>query len=166
MENTETIGNLELLVKLASFGAAGISILAIFIIGTRIFNLPNDTSPVKASVLKFFMTTCIFMTTVCGVSGIANAYFNRNKIEQANENFEKLGIAYKNEVKMVEEEKKEIETTLVDLKRQLRNVSNLPTEVTTTINKAETGVKQIQMRPYEVINKNIKSTQTIRKRLE
>ena len=160
MENFE---NLDILVKLASFGAAGISILAVFIIGMKIFNLPNDTSTIKASVLKFYMSTCIFMTVICGVSGVANAYFNQNKIIQANNNFDQLSATYKDELQKVENEKREIDATLVSLRRQLRTVSNLPPTVSATINKTETQVNQLKMLPYDQAVKNIRNTESIRR---
>ena len=159
----ENFDNLDILVKLASFGAAGISILAVFIIGMKIFNLPNDTSSIKASVLKFYMSTCIFMTVISGVSGVANAYFNQEKIIQANNNFDQLSTTYKDELQKVENEKKEIDATLVSLRRQLRSVNNLPASVSTTLNKTETQVNQIKMLPYDQAVNSIRDTEKIRR---
>jgi hypothetical protein len=42
------MATLELLVKLASFGTAGVCVLAVFYIGHGVQNLPNDAPEWKA----------------------------------------------------------------------------------------------------------------------
>ncbi len=61
------------LVKLASLGAAGISILAIFITGTIIMQLPNNVTKEKIGILKFFIKSCFVFVILSTGSGIANA---------------------------------------------------------------------------------------------
>ncbi len=74
---------LDALVKLASLGTAGICIFAIFFMGTGIFRLPNDTSEIKALLMKKYMNVCIFIAIICMISGVANSYFNMNKVKIA-----------------------------------------------------------------------------------
>lgn len=153
MESSETIGNLELLVKLASFGAAGISILAVFLIGIKIFNLPNDTSPVKASLLKFFMGMCIFMTIICGVSSWANAYYTHGKVTEAKDNLNKLRVQYKNEFDKVKREKIKIQASLNNIKNQFgmaltpASKENIKNE----IEKANTNLQHLQIIPIDTV---------------
>jgi hypothetical protein len=158
MENMETIGNLEFLVKLASFGAAGISILAVFIIGSKVFNLPNDTSEIKASILRLYIRMCVFMTVVCGVSGIANAYFNRSRIENAYEKYDKLSSSYQDQVKRIEDEKRTLQMNLEMLREQLGPVSQLSPEVSSAINRAEQSAFELHMVPIEVLEQRIQET--------
>jgi membrane-bound ClpP family serine protease len=91
----------ELLVKLASFGTAGVCVLAIFLIGTSIMRLKADTPEWKVSLMHKFMNTCILIAIISAISGGANAYFNQNKIqtarneaEQANERSEEATKAF------------------------------------------------------------------------
>lgn len=158
MESSETIGNLELLVKLASFGAAGISILAVFLIGIKIFNLPNDTSPVKASLLKFFMGMCIFMTIICGISSWANAYYTHNKVTEAKDNLNKLSVRYKGEFDKMKREKSLIQASLNNIKNQFgmaltpASRENLRNE----IERANINLQHLQIAPIDTVLSEIK----------
>jgi len=79
----EPSGSLDFLVKLASFGTAGVCILAIFFIGSAIIKLPNDSPSWKPQLMKRFISACIIIAGITAVSGGLNAYFNRGKIVDA-----------------------------------------------------------------------------------
>jgi hypothetical protein len=79
----EPSGSLDFLVKLASFGTAGVCILAIFFIGSAIIKLPNDSPSWKPQLMKRFISACIIIAGITAVSGGLNAYFNRGKIVEA-----------------------------------------------------------------------------------
>lgn len=81
----ENLGSFDLLVKLASFGTAGVCILAIFIIGYSIFKLPNDTPKWKPVLMKKFINASIIIAVITAVSGGLNAYFNQQKIQNADQ---------------------------------------------------------------------------------
>jgi hypothetical protein len=79
----EQIQTLEVLVKLASIGTAGVCVLSVFLIGFTIFKLPNDTPEWKPELLKKFINACIIIALITAVSGSLNAYFNINKVAEA-----------------------------------------------------------------------------------
>lgn len=84
----EPSGSLDFLVKLASFGTAGVCILAIFLIGSAIIKLPNDSPSWKPQLMKRFISACIIIAGITAVSGGLNAFFNRGKIVEADQKTE------------------------------------------------------------------------------
>jgi hypothetical protein len=142
--------SLESLVKLASFGTAGVCVLAIFIIGTSIFKLSNDTPEWKVSLMKKYMNVCVVIAIICTISGIANAYFNRAKIVAANEKVDKLSIAYKDVSQKVEMTRDEFSRKLQVL--QQNHAAN--PEARELMQSASKDLMQLQIKPLEeVINK-------------
>lgn len=96
----ENAGSLDFLVKLASFGTAGVCILAIFFIGSAILKLPNDSPNWKPALMRRFITACIVIAGITAFSGGLNAYFNRGKVVEAVEKTE----TSLNETKVVADE--------------------------------------------------------------
>ena len=92
----ENLGSFDLLVKLASFGTAGVCILAIFIIGYSIFKLPNDAPAWKPELMKKFITASILIAVITAVSGGLNAYFNQQKIQEADRGTVRVASEYDN----------------------------------------------------------------------
>jgi cytochrome bd-type quinol oxidase subunit 1 len=148
---------LEQLVKLASFGTAGVCVLAIFIIGISIFKLPNNTSKEKVSLIKTYMNMCIIIAVICTVSGVANAYFNLNKINEANENFAQMTSAYENETKKVDAEKTELNSTINLLRDQLQHSNQLSPSVSLTLRNTEQKIRNIQLTPKDRILEDVKA---------
>ncbi len=91
MENLQTF---EVLVKLASFGTAGVCVLSVFIIGFTIFKLPNDTPEWKPMLLKKFINACIIIALITATSGSLNAYFNHKKVNEADKATAKMVNEY------------------------------------------------------------------------
>lgn len=85
MENADSF---DFLVKLASFGTAGVCVLAIFFIGSAIIKLPNDSPTWKPQLMKRFISACIIIAGITALSGGLNAYFNRSKVVEADKKAE------------------------------------------------------------------------------
>jgi hypothetical protein len=90
----EQIQTLEVLVKLASIGTAGVCVLSVFLIGFTIFKLPNDTPEWKPELLKKFINACIIIALITAVSGSLNAYFNINKVAEADKATSEMVVEY------------------------------------------------------------------------
>ncbi len=70
------------MVKIASAGVAGVSVLAMLIIGT-VLVISKTISPIKADLMKSFMKFCLGLAVIVGGSGVALAYNNNNKVQSA-----------------------------------------------------------------------------------
>ena len=77
---------LDLIVRLASLGTAGISILGIFYTGIIVKSLPNDVSSGKLTAVRMYKNMCIVIAIICALSGVLNAYYNQQKVKDAKEN--------------------------------------------------------------------------------
>jgi formate hydrogenlyase subunit 3/multisubunit Na+/H+ antiporter MnhD subunit len=75
-------GLLETLVKLASLGASGVCIFAIFWVGWLILQLPSDASTERHKSLRFFIVACVIIAVISGVTGLVNAKFNVDEITE------------------------------------------------------------------------------------
>ena len=155
--------NLELLVKLASFGTAGVCVLAIFLIGTSLVRLGNDTPEWKAKLMGKFMNTCIIIAIICTISGSANAYFNQNKIARAREDFTEVLNKYEEEVEQLEGKKKQLNEEIQSLQRSLERSSSTDPEVKEQVKSLKSRVDQLQMTPRDEVIKNLKPSNRIRK---
>jgi Zn-dependent protease with chaperone function len=114
----EQIQTLEVLVKLASIGTAGVCVLSVFLIGFTIFKLPNDTPEWKPVLLKKFINACIIIALITAVSGSLNAYFNINRVAEADKataemvgEYEKLATDF-TELQEVAQKQEEIISTV------------------------------------------------------
>ena len=75
---------LDTLVRLASLGASGISIFAIFWIGWLLLRLPSDADRERHKTLRFFMLVCLGIALISGGTGLANVMFKADKISKLN----------------------------------------------------------------------------------
>jgi hypothetical protein len=75
-------GLLDTLVKLASLGASGVCIFAIFWIGWLVLHLPAGKDPERHKTLRWFMFVAVVIAVISGASGFANAKFNADEISQ------------------------------------------------------------------------------------
>ena len=151
------ISGLELLVKLASLGAAGISIYAIYAISKEIFNLPNDVSKVKASLLNRFMGTCVILAIVCGVSSWVNARFTYNQVVDANEKADKMEQLYDQTEQQVNTLTDYIQADINSLRTQLR--TDLSPEniirIQSQLDRTEARLNQLHVKPLDEVVKEI-----------
>ena len=108
------------LVKLASFGTAGISILAVFMTGIIIYKLPNDVSKEKTGMLKFFIVSCFIFVLLSTGTGIANALFNKSVIDEKVEKVEEVTEKYETERKNWLKYKDDITIQVTNIENRLR----------------------------------------------
>ena len=73
-------GLLDTLVKLASLGASGVCIFAIFWIGWLILRLPAEATPERHQTLRMFMIFVVIIALISGVTGLVNAKFTADEI--------------------------------------------------------------------------------------
>ena len=71
---------LDTLVRLASLGASGVCIFAIFWIGWIIYRLPRDAGPERYRSLRMFMLTTLGIAVISGITGVMNAAWNQGEI--------------------------------------------------------------------------------------
>ena len=107
------------LVKLASIGTAGISILAVFITGVIIYRLPNDVSREKTGILKFFIISCFFFVILSTGTGIANAIFNQQKINEKEQTLNNVTQKYETEKTNWLQYKSDVTNELTKIENQL-----------------------------------------------
>ena len=146
---SEMLDKIDPLVKLANVGAAGIAVLAVFMTGFRIFNLPNDTSKVKENLLKRFMSMCIIMTIICGLTGVASAWFNRSRIVEAEKKTENLVRTYEFQMEKIESEKNMIMRELQGIRGQVHNTPQANPEVLRSLDNAEMKIREMKLLPVE-----------------
>lgn len=166
MENVESF---DFLVKLASFGTAGVCVLAIFFIGSAIIKLPNDSPSWKPQLMKRFITACIIIAGITAFSGGLNAYFNRNKVVEADK---KAEISMQETV-VVANEYEKLSTQYNDLSAKVTNLLELiemnnnasSPQVTDEKNKVLQELKVENPRPLEQILDSKSSYMRQRKQL-
>ncbi len=162
----------EQLVKLASFGTAGVCVLIVFIVGVCIMRLPSDTSALKVSLIKWYMTVCTIIAFISAGSGIANAYFNREKlvvanrqigianqqIEEAETQAETARIEQQATLEVLERNRAEIDDTKLALSRiisDLEPVSAIPRTKIDELKSAQVRLQEISGRRVEAIEEGV-----------
>jgi hypothetical protein len=73
-------GLLDRLIKLASLGASGVCIFAIFWIGWLILRLPEGATKDWHMTLRIFMVITVAIALISGATGLVNAKFNADDI--------------------------------------------------------------------------------------
>lgn len=150
----DNAGSLDFLVKLASFGTAGVCILAIFFIGSAIIKLPNDSPSWKPQLMKRFISACIIIAGITAVSGGLNAYFNRGKTVEAvkkaevsldetaavAKEYEKLSIQYN-----------DLSTKVTSLIEQMEKAKN--SDSPQALDETNTAIKQLKVYQPPALNK-------------
>lgn len=94
---------LDTLVKLASLGASGVCVLAVFWVGWLISKLSDTASREKHRTVRLYMAMTLCIAVIAFASGIANAWFNATVISK------------------VEQEKTQAETRTVELDKELND---------------------------------------------
>lgn len=96
----------DLLVRLASLGASGVCIFAIFWTGWLITRIPPQADPERHRTIRFFMVICVFIALVSAGSGVMNAMYNQEDVNNANNATEQAEVA-------LDETKEELQTAKV-----------------------------------------------------
>lgn len=80
---------LDTLVRLASIGASGVCIFAVFWIGFILRKPHENATSQWHKSMRFYMVTCVLCAVIAGGTGVANAMFNQQEIKKVNAwNFE------------------------------------------------------------------------------
>lgn len=73
---------LDTLVKLASLGASGISIFAIFWIGWLISRTPADAGAERHRTMRLFMAMCLAIAIVSGITSYLNVRLDSQTVDE------------------------------------------------------------------------------------
>jgi hypothetical protein len=82
------------LVKLASLGASGVCVLAIFWVGWLISKLPKNANPEHHKTMRLYMGMTVVIAVIAFASGLANAWFNSEKIATIQQKNDTLANKY------------------------------------------------------------------------
>lgn len=138
------------LVKLASIGTAGISILAVFITGVIILKLPNDVSKEKTSLLKFFIGSCFVFIILSTGSAILNAMFNKEVIDEKEVQIAEVKEQYNTEKDKWTIYKRDVTAEIARIESQL-NQPNINREaLKNNIKQLNTKTTQMHFTPIKV----------------
>jgi hypothetical protein len=109
---------LDTLVKLASLGASGVCVLAIFWVGWLISKLGPTASVQQHRTVRLFMGMTIVIAVIAFASGMANAWFNARVISNV-KNESKLAVAEQVDLKdRALKEKDATEAKLVEFRQK------------------------------------------------
>ena len=145
MENETNV--LELLVKLASLGAAGIGIVGIFYTAVIVKGLPNDVTERRILSIKLLTRLCIITVIVCGISGVLNSYFNLKKIQVAKNQLSEVTKQYDSELNNLQKSKAEINNEINELRTKLSTSAATPQEIASALDNTILKVNSIKMKP-------------------
>lgn len=126
--------SLESLVELASFGTAGVSVLAIFLIGRSILKLPNDSPIWKVDLMKRYQNVCIIIAIICSLSGGANAYFNMGKIQNAVDGAETkvnavIDLSNSGKITQIKKDSKRYRLSKADIEKYKMRIKKNPKDI-------------------------------------
>lgn len=110
---------LDTLVRLAAFGATGVCILIVFWIGFIIKKPNKEAGSEWHKTVRLYMATCLGVAVIAGTTGVANAMFNMDKVNDAEDTNRGLHDALEKRMK----ELSEIQIAL----RTLESTNTFPT---------------------------------------
>ena len=148
------MGMLELLVKLASFGTARICLLIVFYTGFTIQKIPSDSPPWRPKLMNKYMNICIIIAIISALSGGANAYFNQDKIKEANSRFNILDKNYQQEKEEWQNYQKGIEGNITSLKNMLNNTNSVTPQIKDNIKALDSKIMDFRLKSTEDLMKN------------
>lgn len=140
---------LELFVKLASFGTAGVCIGTIFYVGYTIQVLKPNTPPWKVKLIKQYMVTCIIIAIVSAASGGVNAYFNHHKTQLAKNEYTDLKNDYLAEQERILVQNNNFTSDIEALQAQLQNQNIKLIDIQPALSVLKNGISDLNMRPLE-----------------
>jgi formate hydrogenlyase subunit 3/multisubunit Na+/H+ antiporter MnhD subunit len=138
---------LNTLVKLASLGASGVCIFAIFWIGWLILRLPSDAATERYRTLRHFMVVTVVIALISGAAGLMNMRFNTEDMaaleEKNHELEEQLRTKAAQEVK-TQSLAKSLATVLAS--KEAYNLRNPSQEIETHIKLLKEFLKEMGVR--------------------
>ena len=138
------IAILDQLVRLASFGTAGVCILAIFYIGYIILKLGPQPSVTHVKLVKQYMMACIIIAVISATSGVLNAYWNQQKIGTAEEKYDNLKSNYINEYQSIYTLKNSLQKELNSFRQ---NWNTYPTLINPDITDIQNKIDSLYIKP-------------------
>ncbi|MGI6323679.1 MAG: hypothetical protein ACOXZO_10245 [Bacteroidales bacterium] len=139
---------LDLIVKLASLGTAGISILGIFYTGIIVKSLPNDVTSGKLSAVRMYKNMCIVVAIICAISGGLNAFFNMQKVMDAKDSMAKIENNYTNQADSLDIIRSVIISDLAELKQKLAAEPCEQTVTSEIIQRINTNVNSLSFKAH------------------
>ncbi len=139
---------LDLIVKLASLGTAGISILGIFYTGIIVKSLPNDVTSGKLSAVRMYKNMCIVVAIICAISGGLNAFFNLQKVMDAKDSMAKIENNYTNQADSLDIIRSAIVSDLAELKQKLTDEPCEPTVASEIIQRINANLNSLSFSPH------------------
>jgi predicted ribosomally synthesized peptide with SipW-like signal peptide len=142
---------MEYLVKLASIGTAGVSILAIFLIWRSIHLLPDSTPDWKVKLMHRYQNFCLVIAIICALSGGANAYFNASKAAEASQQVTELAKAYDEQQQKFENYQSEVSNALMKIQQDFQQDEASPTKPVATIENFQSKLNAMKFTPLDSI---------------
>lgn len=139
---------LDLIVKLASLGTAGISILGIFYTGIIVKSLPNDVTSGKLSAVRMYKNMCIVVAIICAISGGLNAFFNMQKVMDAKDSMAKIENNYTSQADSLDIIRSVIISDLTELKQKLAAEPCEQTVTSEIIQRINTNVNSLSFKAH------------------
>ena len=157
--------SMEQLVKLASFGTAGVSVLAIFWIGFNIYRLSDDAPAWKATLLSKFMNVCLIIAVISALSGVVNAYFNQNKVQTATENLDIVMSEYDSLSSSFSNYKNVVDQQLSTIKTNVRRNPMIFSDSQNAIQTLESASGDLEISTSADLKKELKPIGKLRSRI-
>jgi hypothetical protein len=136
---------LEVLVKLAGLGTAGICILGLFVAGYITAKLPDDVSPTKLKAVKMFKNLCITTALICLVAGALTSYFNTKKVEQARNEAENIKGVYMRQINDLSQSRNILEDDVNHLRIIIAAQPSSTLESKATLQRIDQTIKSMDM---------------------
>ena len=160
--------SLELLVKLASFGTAGVCVLAVFIVGKYTLALPKDSPSWKVSLMRRYQNMCIIVAIISLFAGGITAYFNQNKINtanqqavEANQSVINIQDQYKKEEQKVDSFKVSFTSQLQHLQTQILLSPGVPSATRNSITNLTAQARLLKIMPVDDLQKKSKISRVL-----
>jgi uncharacterized protein (DUF488 family) len=103
---------IDSLIRLASLGAAGVSVIAVVLVGRAIYALSDHSPMWKVSLMQRYQNFCIVIALICAISGFANAYIKLERVQASEEYARRMETAIESQTlqfdKLIDQLSKEL----------------------------------------------------------
>jgi hypothetical protein len=155
---------LEVLVKLAGLGTAGICVLGLFFAGYITANLPDNVSPARLKAVKMFKNLCITTALICLASGVLTSYFNTKKVNQARNDAENVKSAYMRQINDLSQSKNILEADVNHLRTVIAAQPSSSQESKMMLQKIDQTIRSMDMQVKPEMTEHPVGTYPKRKR--
>lgn len=141
---------LDLIVRLASLGTAGISVFGIFYTGIIVKSLPNNVSEGKLSAVRMYKNMCIVIAIICALSGALNAFFNMQKVQDAKNDVAEIESSITNQADSLKQSREAIGRDLDELMKILEEQPGDNTLAEGVLKRIDQNVNSLTFKPYRI----------------